>query len=261
MIPTHLHWDILLGVLMVLGAYGYLLARWRPTPQWFYPIESKQVASFTLGLAFIVAMQATPFHDLSERSFSVHMVQHLVLTLAVPPLLLLGLPGWLLKPLVKHPILFKIAGVLTHPVFAMGSFNATLAFWHIPMLYDLAVWDYNIHLLNHGMYLFTGILLWWPIFSPLPELPRLNYPLQMMYLFVQSLVPAVLASIITFADDVAYVAYKTAQPIWHWSILEDQQIGGLIMKVGGGAILWALAIAIFFTWFTHEESEIEKSWD
>ena len=261
MLELHFHWDVLLFALLVLGMYAYGLLRLRPAPQWLYPVEKKQVVFFSLGILGFTAIQATPFHDLSEHSFSVHMAQHMVLTLAVPPLILLGIPAWFIRPFIKHRFAFAIAKVLTHPVFAMGSFNATLAIWHVPLLYDVAVWDYNIHILNHWMYLSTAILLWWPIYSPLPELPRLNYPLQMLYLFIQSLVPAVLASIITFAEESVYIAYRQAAPMWSWSIVEDQQIGGLIMKVGGGAFLWTLAIIIFFNWFTQEEAEVEKSWD
>lgn len=261
MIDPHFHWDVLLSVALLEGAYLYGLWRLRPEPRWLHPIEKRHVMLFTLGLLVLIGVQATPFHDFSEHSFSMHMIQHMLLTLVMPPLLLLGVPSWLVRPWFRNPFNLSVARVITHPIVAMAAFNATLALWHVPLLYDLAVWDYNIHMINHLMYLLTGILLWWPIFSPVPELPRLSYPLQMLYLFVQSLVPAILAAMMTFSEDLIYTSYATTLPLWDLTPLADQQIGGLIMKVGGGAILWLLAVVIFFHWFGQEEAEVERSWD
>jgi putative membrane protein len=103
--------------------------------------------------------------------------------------------------------------------------------------------------------------MWWPIFSPLKELPRLSYPLQMLYLFIQSLVPAVIASFITFSDRVIYGWYASAPRITDMSPLIDQQMGGLIMKIVGGFALWIPATIIFFLWYRHDQAEIEKSWE
>ena len=257
----HLHLDVIVVVLLLCGAYFYGLARFQPGPRWLHPIEPRQLVLFSLGLLVLVLLQGTPYHDLSERSFSVHMVQHMVLTLVVAPLLLLGVPTWLLRPLLLRRFIFPVARFLTHPVAAIAVFTAVIVFWHLPLVYDLALWSHKLHLVNHWMYIAAALLLWWPVLSPVPELPRLSYPVQMLYLFIQSLVPAILASIITFSDTVVYVAYATAPPLWGMSPLEDQQIGGLIMKILGGVILWSAAGFIFFRWFNQEETEVEKSWD
>ena len=261
MFNVHFHWDLFLVATLLETAYVYGLLRFRPDPRWLHPIEKRHVVLFTLGVLVLVGVQATPFHDLSDHSFSMHMIQHLLVTLVMPPLLLLGIPSWLLQPWLRNPFNLAVARVLTHPVMAIVAFNAALALWHVPLLYDLAVWDYNIHVVNHLMYILTGLLLWWPVFSPVPELPRLNYPLQMLYLFIQSLVPAILASFMTFSETVIYTSYATRVLLWDMTPLEDQLIGGLIMKVAGGAILWFVAIVIFFRWFFQEEAEAERSWD
>lgn len=104
-----------------------------------------------------------------------------------------------------------------------------------------------------------AMLMWWPVLSPAPELPRLSPPAQMMYLFVQSLVPAVLGAFITFSTEILYPAYAAAPRIWGISPVTDQQMGGLIMKVLGTLVLWGVVTVVFFKWAGQEQSQSEES--
>jgi hypothetical protein len=114
-----------------------------------------------------------------------HMAQHLLLTLVFPPLLILGLPGWLVEPLLKPAPVRRVARVLTHPVAAAVIFTATIAVWHVSQYYDLMMRDHDVHIVTHLMFMATATLLWWPVMSPVPEvLPRLGYGLGMLYLFL-----------------------------------------------------------------------------
>jgi putative membrane protein len=211
---------------------------------------------FTLGVLVIYLAEGTPLHELSEQYlFTAHMVQHLLLISLAVPLMLLGTPAWLLRPALDHPLLARLLRAATKPVVALLLFNGTLAFWHLPEMYDWALWSHNAHILEHVMFFTTAVILWWPIFSPLPELPRLSYPLQILYLFVQSLVPGVIAALVTFADRVIYPTYDAAPRITHLSPLADQQMAGLIMKIVGTFMLWLLATVIFFIWANREEPE------
>lgn len=258
----HFHLDVLLAVALLAGLYGYALVRLRPAPRWLHPIERRHIVYFALALAALYAAEGSPLHEISERYlFSVHMTQHLLLTLVMAPLLLAATPSWLLEPFLNRPRVLAVARVIVHPVTAMALFNGTLALWHVPTLYELALQNHNVHILNHAIYIFTALLLWWPVFSPLSQLPPLSYPAQMLYLFIQSLVPAVLASVITFSETVIYPTYAAAPRLWNMEPLQDQQIGGLVMKLAGGFIMWSLAGYIFFTWFAKDEAEVEKSWD
>lgn len=258
----HLHWDVLAAVLALVGLYTYGLVALRPRPRWLHPVETRHLFLFGLGIMALYLAEGTPIHEISEQSlFSVHMVQHMLLTLIMPPLLLLGTPAWLLRPALTHPRVFPAARLLTHPIVAMALFNAALTIWHVPDLYEAALQNHALHIVNHAIYVATAILLWWPIFSPLSELPPISYPVQMLYLFIQSLVPAVLAAMITFSEQVLYPTYALAPRLWDIEPLLDQRIGGLIMKVLGGALLWLLAGIIFFQWFNQEEAQAERSWE
>ena len=99
------------------------------------------------------------------------------------------------------------------------------------------------------------MLMWWPVLSPVPELPRLSPPAQMLYLFVQSLMPAVLGAFLIFADSVLYETYALAPRVWEISPHTDQQVGGLIMKVPGTLVLWGVVTVIFFQWAGQEQPE------
>jgi len=258
----HLHPDVLGLLLLVGGLYLFGLSRLQPAPRWLHPVEPRQAGFFFSGLFIVYLAEGTPLHELSERYlFSAHMVQHLLLTMVAPPLFMLGTPAWLIRPLLTMRGVLPVFRLLASPIVAIAAFNGVLALWHVPVLYEATLRDHNIHILNHFTYVVAAIMMWWPVLGPLPEVPRLSYPAQMLYLFIQSLVPAILASIITFSELVIYETYAHAPRVLDLSPLADQQMGGLIMKIVGGVILWSLAIGIFFIWYNQEEAEVEKSWD
>ena len=104
--------------------------------------------------------------------------------------------------------------------------------------------------------------MWWPILSPVEELPRLSYPLQMAYLFVLSLLPSVLAAFLTFGQGVFYKFYADAPRTWSLSVIEDQQFAGFVMKILGSLILWGFMGFAFFKWYERETAESrEPRWD
>jgi putative membrane protein len=113
---------------------------------------------------------------------------------------------------------------------------------------------FTLHVLLFG----SAIVVWWPIMSPLVELPALTPPAQMMYLFVQSLAPTIPASFLTFGHTLLYPVYGTFPRIWGISALNDQLIAGLLMKIVGGLILWGFIATIFFRWHAREERD---GWD
>lgn len=190
-----------------------------------------------------------PVHDLSdEYLFSAHMVQHLILELLVPPMLLAGTPGWMLRPLLRVRGVGALARWITRPVIAFAVFNVVLAAWHLPPLYNLALAVHAVHILQHLMFLAASVLMWWPLMGSLPELPRLSYPGQMLYCFLMTLPMSVVAVYITMADRVLYPLYAIAPRVLGISPLEDQRYGGLIMWVPGGLFFYGVMTVVFVLW-------------
>ena len=164
-------------VLVALLEIGYLLGV-GPLRERYGLAESvdpRQVATFTLGVLVIFVALASPLHVLSERYlFSAHMTQHVLLTLVAPPLLLAGLPDWLVRPLLSRRGPAAVTRVVTHPVVAFAAFNLIFSIWHIPALYDASVRSDWVHAAEHVTFTGSALLMWWPIVGPLPELHRLS---------------------------------------------------------------------------------------
>jgi putative membrane protein len=241
--------SVVAGVAL-LGA-GYLVATLRqrradPGTR----VEPARVACFGGFLLVLLGALTGPVHDLSDYYlFSAHMVQHMLLIFAMPPLLLHGVPGWMVRPLIGDERVVRLGRRLTRPASAFVIFNLTLVAWHLPPLYNLAMDHHPVHIVEHLMFMVTSVILWWPVLSPLPEVPRAPYPVQLLYLFVVGL-PMVMVSIfIAMADGLLYPSYAAAPRIWdRLTPLADQNLGGLIMWIPGGLVFLIAISVVFFRW-------------
>ena len=250
----HPHAEVLIGLGALEGAYLLGVGPVRERYNLAESADPRQVATFTLGVLVIFVSLLSPLHILSdEYLFSAHMVQHVLLTLVAPPLLVLGTPDWLLRRLLRPDLAFWFARLATHPIIAFASFNVIFSVWHIPALYNLSVTNHSVHIGEHLLFMAAAVLMWWPLTSTMPELPRLSYPLQMVYLFLLSVAQLIVFAPITFSREPLYKWYVEAPEIWALSPVVDQQIGAIIMKMGGGALFLTLLIVAFFRWFNGEE--------
>ena len=255
----HGHPSVVIGLLVVTGAYLVWVGPLRRRLGVVEAVGAGRVTMFLSGILVLFVALVSPLHELGDGYlFSAHMVQHLLLTLVVPPLLLLGTPGWLLRPLLLSPKVYRAARLVTLPVIAFILFNTVFVIWHVPALYDLALRERGIHILEHLMFIGAGVIVWWPILSPLPELPRASYMMQMLYLFVQPTVPSVLGAMITFSGKVLYEWYAEAPRLWDISPHTDQEIGGVIMWVPGGLAFLIVLIVVFLVWAAQEASDVEQ---
>ena len=252
----HGHPSVIASIIALTGAYLLGVGPLRRRYGWAPGIGVGQVTLFLAGVLVIFIALLSPLHELGDNYlFSAHMVQHLLLTLVVPPLLLAGTPAWLIRPLFRSAGALKIGRFLTLPIVAFILFNAVFVLWHVPALYDLALRERGIHILEHLTFLVAALIMWWPILGMLPEMPRPPYLVQMVYLFVQPTVPAILGAIITFSDGVLYDWYAQAPRIWEISAHTDQQVGGIIMWVPGGLAFLLTLVIVFLLWASREESE------
>jgi putative membrane protein len=216
-------------------------------------VTRRQTACFAAGLVTLFVASDWPVHDLAERYlYSVHMVQHLLITLVAAPLLLLGTPAWMMRRLLPGRAL-RVVKAAARPVPNLIQFNAVLVFSHWPFWVNATLRDHPLHFVAHAVLLVSALLMWMVIVSPLPEIPRPAPPLQMLYLFLQSILPTVPASFLTFGSKPLYSFYETVPRLYGWSALSDQQVAGLIMKLVGGFYLYSIIGVIFFRWYADEE--------
>jgi putative membrane protein len=251
--PYAWQWEHLFVPALIAALYMVCIGPLRGRFAGAAPVSPVRAQLFLLGVVILFAATVSPLDTLSSYLLSMHMVQHLLMTLIIPPLLLVGTPGWLLRPVLGLPFGRPVGRALTHPLVAFIIFNAVFVIWHVPALYDLALRNDAVHIVEHILFLGTAMLAWWPVFSPLEELPRLSEPAQLLYLFFASLPPTILGAVITFAALPLYPAYVAAPRLWGLSPLFDQHIGGLIMWIPGALVYFVVLTGVFFRWLNRDE--------
>ena len=248
-----IHWSTVIGLTALGAAYvwgaRHLQSRAASSGGEVHVLRRGQQIAFFSGLAVIFFSLNGPLHDLSDTDlFSAHMVQHLLLSLAVPPLLLVGTPGWMLRPFLANNRIARVARAITRPTRCFIIFNVIIAAWHLPPLYNTAMAHHPVHIVQHLTFMVGSVLMWWPFLSPLPELPRLSYPGQMLYCFLMVIPMSIVSIYIAMADHVLYPAYSIAPRVWDITPMSDQQIGGLIMWIPGGLLFYVVMTFVFFKW-------------
>jgi cytochrome c oxidase assembly factor CtaG len=245
-------WDwqptVLIGCLDLLAAYA-IVARPLTGRAWL----------FVSGVLVLALSLVSPLDTLGDfYLFSAHMLQHLLLILVAPPLLLLGTPPELWERILRWTPARRTERVLRRPVLAWLLGIGTFWLWHLPVLYDAAVREESIHIVQHVTFLVSATIFWWPILTPCVS-RRLAMPAALFYLLGASIVSSILGVIITFAPPGLYPVYEhpvdTAGALtlirqnWGVSYALDQQIGGLIMWVTGGPVYLFLALWALIRWF------------
>ncbi len=257
-IPGEIHAEILAAC--AIAALAYLLA----IRAHGAPVSRSVRLRFFAGLVVVVLALNGPLHDLSDRYlFSAHMVQHLLLTLVVPPLLLTGTPTWMVDALLA-PIVRRRGGTwlvrrMTHPVAAIAVYAVALIIWHLPAPYEAALEHHAWHIVEHLVLLAAAIIGWWPVLSPSALVPPLPYAAQILYLFVFGMPMTVVAAMITAAYGVLYPFYAAAPRVAMLTAIEDQRLGGILMWVPAGIIPLLAFTAVFFRWAAEEAEPLEDT--
>jgi putative membrane protein len=240
------HWSTVIGSAVRAGLYA---RRARAGARGGEHPTAGQKLAFAAGLATLLLTLNGPIHDLSDDYlFSMHMVQHLLLTMLVTPLLIAGTPGWMLRPALRIRAVAAVARYITTGPAAFTIFSLTIVVWHLPPLYNYALAHHPVHIVQHLCFLVASTIMWWPVMSTMPELPRLSYPKQMLYLFVLTFPMTLVAVIITYADTLLYPLSASAPRVMDLSPIQDQRLGGLIMWIPGGLIFVGVLSVVFFKW-------------
>lgn len=256
------HPEVWLLVASLVGLYVYAIRVIGPkaVPKGVPIVTRKQLTWFVVAMVMLWGASDWPIHDIAERHlYSVHMFQHMVLSYFLPPAAWLATPTWLARLLVgkEGSRSHGVIGWLAKPVVAGVAFNAIVMVTHIPGVVNNSVRIGWLHYLLHLLVVLLALLVWLPICGPLPELRMRSDAGQMIYLFLLSIVPTVPAGWLTFADGVVYKSYNHPPRVFGLSPTYDQQLAGVVMKIGGSVFLWTLVAVIFFRRFArswYEES-------
>ena len=254
-------------LILFVVAFLYVngLGRWeRPS----HPVTVWQKISFFSGLIVLFLALQSPIDPLAEHYFFIHQVQHLMIRMLGPLLVLLGapltpmlrgLPLWMLqgvvRNLVRQTVVRKAYYQLTNPVVAVGIFMAALYLWQIPFLHDTAVRNDYVHEAMHGTMLFSGFLFWWLVIDPKPHRSRLHYGLRVLYLGLIVLPNTVLGAGITFSRGLLYQSYSEVEQPFILNAITDQQLGGLFLWVIGDMMSIIAAGIVMVMWYQREQEK------
>lgn len=256
-------WRLEWGLIFILAfvAVGYLRAVRQAATATEHAFSRVHAAKFYAGLLILYIAAASPIDRIGEEYlFSMHMVQHNLFMYMCAKLLLSGIPDWSARYWYNTSgILRRIYNLISHPLPACLTFNLVFTLWHIPFLYDWALQDRMVHNVEHLTMIGTALMLWLPLWSPLTE-RRLNYPMQMFYLIAIAIAQLPVFAYVTFSPEVLYPTYEMAPRLTILSAAQDQQLGGVLMKINGMLVLFAAFISVAMQWYSSEQ-ELTASQD
>jgi putative membrane protein len=245
--------------LQSLGARRRFHGTWRPS-------------AFYTGMFLIAVALVSPLDHLSDELFMAHMTQHMLLMMVGVPLILLGAPilpvlRGIPRPIRRRlviptfqslPVRFVLRN-LSRPLVAWPIFIFSIFGWHLPALYEAALANEALHLLEHAIFFLGGYLFWWNVIDPHPLRPNLTYLIRVPYIFL-TVVPAfVLGAFLTFSEGAWYPSYELTAPLYGFTGIEDQQLGGVIMWIPGSFIIGtALVLDLYVAIMKEQQARVAE---
>jgi cytochrome c oxidase assembly factor CtaG len=214
---------------------SHLAAAGRPVPGW-------RQWCFAGGLVVLVIALTEPLGVLSEELLYPHMVEHLLIGDIASLLIVLGLTGPLIAPLLRIHWVSQLR-VLTHPLVALPVWAINLYVWHLPVLYQAALRHEGLHTVQHGCFLVAGFLMWMALLGPLPKPAWFGNLAMLGYVIAVRLIEAILGNVFLWSHTIFYPYYRVHEAIYHMSPLQDQIDAGAIMMVEG-----SILTLILFGW-------------
>lgn len=254
---------VALGLTAVVYLRGWYLLRCAGFPA----LPLWRALSFLSGLAAVWVALAGPMDVFNGWLLTAHMLQHMLLMMVAPPLLLLGSP---MIPLVRGLPVFaarefagpflnwrvaqRVGRALTHPVAALLLMGAVMLGWHIPRFYELALQSETWHEVEHASFLIASLIYWWPVIQPWPSHARWPRWAMVPYLVVADVQNTILSATLVFSDRVLYGSYNAAPRVFGFSAHEDQAAAGAIMWVLGSVAFLVPAMVIAVECLTQRAS-------
>lgn len=269
-------WNPELIVLTVLigVAYYSFIGPLRHTFPDAEPVSLRQKIMFSAGLLLFYFSLGSPLNVSGHFLFSAHMLQQSLLYLVMPLLILAGTPKYLFRYLASYGWIRMILKIFTHPLPAVILFNALFSFYHVPFILDLAMNNLAMHNLIHLILLITAFFMWMPVIAPVPEIHRLTHLQKLAYIFANGVLITPACALIMFAGAPMYDTYLNGPtmlcaPFFSAPIdksmftitmdpLEDQRLGGILMKLMQELNYGIVLAYVFTTWYRKERDQPDE---
>lgn len=277
-------WFFLSLVLVVLF-YFLITFKWRHRFENSEPVTKRQITYFLLSMLFLYILKGSPIDLLGHILFSVHMVQMAFLLLLVAPFLILGIPNWLWSTLFKVKIIDKVFRLFTKPVISLLTFSVMFSVYHYPAILDNVKMSLILHALFTVTIFMSAIFLWWPIINTMKDHPKIHGLKKIGYVVLSAILITPACSLIIFVDVPVYETYVSGEA-WlkamelcvpagtlaglaglgisgpelftNMPTIQDQQLGGILMKIAQEAIYIIVIGRIFFSWAREERENADE---
>ncbi|MGA8942820.1 MAG: cytochrome c oxidase assembly protein [Thermoactinomyces sp.] len=255
------NWNFRLNIFFLLLAIAYLLLT-GPLQRRLKnaePVKDWKKAVFLTGLILYYFALGSPLDLLAHEMFSMHMLQMSFLYFAVPPLLLLGLPAYLLRFILSIKPVKIIFSFFTRPVLTLFLFNGTMSFYHVPIIFDTIMASETLHIVTHAILMFTALCMWWPIVAPVPEMDHLKPLFKLALIFGNGILLTPACAMITFTNELLFDTYaEMSQLVPLLSPIHDQQLGGVIMKIMQEIVYVTALSVVLARWIRSERVKDEQ---
>jgi putative membrane protein len=267
------------SLVIVLAIYYLLVFKYYSRFKESEKGTSKQAVFFTTGIILLYAVKGSPLDLLGHITFYAHMIQMATLYLVIPPLLILGLPNWIWREIINKPIIKPLFMFMTKPLIALVLFNGIFSFYHIPLIFDVIKTDMWLHAGYTTIMFVFAIVMWWPLLNVLPEKQTLNGLKKIGYIFADGVLLTPACALIIFADTPMYATFSDpnawAQALAlcvpgstlsmlnlsgpemfsSLSLIEDQRLGGVVMKIIQEIVYGVVLAYTFFSWYNSEQEK------
>jgi putative membrane protein len=276
-------WSPLLFVIMASVAVLYVLAVNVYRRDWFPDasnVAARKQASFLGGVALLYFALGGPLDLAGHLWFSAHMGSMAFAFLLAPPLILYGIPDWMYRAALRKRAVRKLFNVLTKPVLGLLAFNMLFSFYHLPAVHDMIMTQYAVHTFYYAVLLVAALMMWWNVVAPLPEYERLTDVKKMGYVFANGVLLTPACALIIFAPEPLFATYSDPT-VWAKALgycvplhadailsqfggpgqfailppLDDQQLGGIIMKLIQEITYGSILYYNFVRWYKRENAE------
>ena len=269
-------------MILVLVAYFLIIGKYRSYIPHAEKVSKKQQFYFVTGIVLLYLVKGGPIDLLGHIIFSAHMTEMAILYTVVPPLLLLGLPNWLLERVIQVRVVRLLLSTVGKPLVALLLFNALFSIYHLPVVFDAVKQSYIGHPIFLAILFVSALLMWWPVLNPLPDHQTLSEIKKIGYMFANGMLLTPACALIIFASTPLFATYTdpqswmkamelcvpadtlsslqlTGPDFLGWiPVLEDQQTGGVIMKIIQEIVYGTVIGYVFFRW-ARREREKEKN--
>ncbi|WP_019416071.1 cytochrome c oxidase assembly factor CtaG [Paenisporosarcina sp. TG20] len=267
--------------ILIIALYLYITTQSKYIVEGSQPVSKKEISAFVIAIVLLYIVKGSPIDLIGHILFSVHMTQMAILLMLVPPLLITGIPNWIWRKVIENKFVKPLFRFFTKPLLSLIVFSGLFSFYHIPVIFDVVKQNELYHILFTLLLFISSIFLWWPIINKLEGEHQVHGLSKIGYIIGSAILITPACALIIFADQPMYSTYTSGEA-WlkamelcvpastlanlslsgpelftNMPVLEDQQLGGVVMKIIQEVIYGVILAMVFFQWYQSEQDNAE----